>query len=513
MWLLLLVVTLPAFFVFGLRLRKNRHLPPGPKPTFLLGNLFDVPGDKSAPWKVYAEWRKLYGNIIYFRVLQKSVIIINSAEIAHDLLEKRGSIYSCRPHVPMAGDVIGWNWALPLVPYGETFKRHRKYLQQYFSKPSLPKYYSIQRKEAHRLLNDLLEDPDNYRSHIERYAGAIIMEIVFGHRVDSIDDEFLQIASKGGRTIAAAGAVGSHIVDLIPPLRFIPDWIPGSGFKRLPPGTREALAAMREVPFNHVKKKMAAGTARPCYISDLLGDTNGQDEAGVRDTGANVYSAVTKTLASLMSAVIALVTDPVIQARAQAELDTVVGHARLPDFSDRENLPYIQCIISETFRWGVTTPVGKCSVISHGVPHRVTEDDEYNGYFIPKGTTIVANAWFASRAMLHDPEIYPEPETFNPDRFLTGEGRSPQPDPRSCGAFGFGRRRCPGQEIAENTIWIAIVSIFYAFKITPEKDDHGNEVPIDKSFSEHSVRHPQPFKCTIKQRKKRSKELILDVRD
>lgn len=102
------------------------------------------------------------------------------------------------------------------------------------------------------------------------------MEIVFGHRVKSSDDVFLQIASKGGRTIAAAGAVGSHIVDLIPPcmkslsvglspnaniyvlVRFIPDWFPGAGFKRLPPGTREALLAMRDVPFNDVKRRMVS---------------------------------------------------------------------------------------------------------------------------------------------------------------------------------------------------------------------------------------------------------------
>lgn len=502
MWFLLFSLSLIIIIAIGLQQRKNKHLPPGPKPTFILGNLFDVPGDSSAPWKVYAQWGKLYGDIMYFSVLQKSIIVVNSAEVAHDLLEKRSSIYSCRPHVPMAGDVIGWKWALPLVPYGETFKRHRKYLQQYFSKPRLPNYYYIQKEEAHHMLNDILEDPENYRSHIERYAGAIIMEIVFGHRVKSIEDKFLQIASEGGRTIAAAGAVGSHIVDLIPPLRFIPDWIPGSGFKRLPPGTREALAAMREVPFNHVKDKMAVGTARSCYISDLLEDTKGQDEAGVRDTGANVYSAgFDTTLASLMSAITALVVDPVIQARAQAELDTVVGKTRLPDFSDRENLPYIQCIISETFRWGVTTPVG--------VPHRVTQDDEYKGYFIPRGTTVVANAW----AMLHDPTVYPEPEIFNPDRFLTGEGRTPQPDPRACGAFGFGRRGCPGQEFAENTIWIAVVSIFYSFRITPAIDDNGNEIAIDKSHSEHSVRHPQPFKCIIKPRRKHSTELILNVRE
>lgn len=90
-----------------------------------------------------------------------------------------------------------------------------------------------------------------------------------------MNDKYLQIASNGALTIDAAGAVGSHIVDLIPPctricsfnlsapfsltffsVRFIPDWFPGSGFKHLPPGTREALTAMREVPFNFVKEKM-----------------------------------------------------------------------------------------------------------------------------------------------------------------------------------------------------------------------------------------------------------------
>ena len=122
-----------------------------------------------------------------------------------------------------------------------------------------------------------------------------------------------------------------------------------------------------------------------------------------------------------MTAVLALVVDPVVQARAQAELDTFVGKHRLPDFSDRENLPYIQCIISETFRWTVTSSdafrfsdiaplsdgvrqhqwvsafisyVNLLFICSTGVPHRLTEDDIYNGMYIPAGTTIVANSWY-----------------------------------------------------------------------------------------------------------------------
>ncbi|KAJ3563355.1 hypothetical protein NP233_g8990 [Leucocoprinus birnbaumii] len=496
MWAVYLLAISVTIIAYRLSLNRNKHLPPGPKPHFLLGNLFDVPTD--AAWKVYAEWGKKYGDIIYFSVMQKSVIVINSASIAHDLLDKRSAIYSCRPHVPMAGDVIGWNWALPLVPYGEKFRRHRKYLSQYFAKQCLPNYYPIQLKEARRLLNDLLDDPDNYRQHIERLAGAVIMEIVYGHEVKSFDDEFLQVASKGGRTIAAAGAVGAHIVDLIPPLRFIPDWLPGAGFKRLPPGTREDLIAMRDVPFNHVKEKMKAGTARPSYTSTLLEETKFQDEEGIRDTAGNSYSAgFDTTLSALMTAVIALVLDPVIQARAQAELDSVIGRNRLPEFSDRDKLPFIHCIINETFRWGATTPVG--------VPHRLTQDDTYNGYFLPAGTTIIANAW----AMLHDPTMFPDPERFDPDRWLVGEGRTPPPlDPRGP-AFGT----CPGKDIAENTIWIVIVSMLYCFKLTPGLDENGKEIHIDNKHTEHSVRHPKPFKCAIKPRRPNTATLIRDAQE
>ncbi|KAF8484314.1 cytochrome P450 [Gautieria morchelliformis] len=410
--------------------------------------------------------------------MQKSVSVINSAAVAHALLDRRtrSAIYSCRLHVPMAGDVCQFKMTSILVPYGETFSPHRKYLQHF---QTITTYHKMKQNEAHRLLNDILDDLDNYKLHIERMAGSIIMEIVFGHEVKSNDDFFLQVASKGGRTIAAAGAVGAHIVDLILPLRFLPNWLPGTGFKRLPRGTRETLTAMRNVPFNDVKRRMAEGNARHCYITDLLEDTKHQDEEGVRDTGANVYSG---------DVMIALVIDPVIQARAQAELDIVTARNRLPEFSDRRHLPYIQCIISEAFR---------C------VPHRLTRDDTYNGLFLPAGSTVIANSW----AMLHDPTVYPELEKFSPDRFLMAEGHTPQPDPRNV-AFGFGHRACPGMEIAENTIWITIVSMFFAFKITPGFDATGKAIPIDSKHTEHSVRHPKPLKCTIRPRAVNSAVLV-----
>lgn len=76
---------------------------------------------------------------------------------------------------------------------------------------------------------------------------------------------------------------------------------------------------------------------------------------------------------------------PDVQTKAQAELDRVVGRTRLPDFDDRESLPYINAVVKELTRWNVVAPMG--------LPHAALEDDEYNGYFIPKRTIVIANVW------------------------------------------------------------------------------------------------------------------------
>ena len=97
-----------------------------------------------------------------------------------------------------------------------------------------------------------------------------------------------------------------------------------------------------------------------------------------------------------------MVLYPEVQKKAQAEIDAVVGPNRLPDFHDRLSLPYINAIVKESSRWNLVSPLGRPFLIiivatiltnSEGVPHMSTTDDEYNGFYIPKGTVLIANAW------------------------------------------------------------------------------------------------------------------------
>ena len=178
---------------------------------------------------------------------------------------------------------------------------------------------------------------------------------------------------------------------------------------------------------------------------------------------------------------------PEVQRKAQAEIDQVVGNSRLPNFSDQEKLPYVQAVLKEVLRWHPVAPLsvslritifmgGSNMITLTGGPRKVTESDLYEGYYIPAGSTIIANAWYAShncpfsvnptstfhRGMLHDPAVFAEPDRFHPERWL-----SPDAPAFPIQAFGFGARQCPGRILARASILSNIVGILAAFNVTP----------------------------------------------
>jgi len=123
-----------------------------------------------------------------------------------------------------------------------------------------------------------------------------------------------------------------------------------------------------------------------------------------------------------------MILNPRVAKKAQEELDYVVGNERLPDFSDRGNLPYVDALVKEVLRWNPPLPIA--------VPNRAMQDDIYRGYFIPAGATVIQNVW----AICRDPSVYPNPEAFNPERFLKDGKINPlvfNPEGR---VFGAGRR-------------------------------------------------------------------------
>ncbi len=106
-----------------------------------------------------------------------------------------------------------------------------------------------------------------------------------------------------------------------------------------------------------------------------------------------LLSYATKTVSVVLSTMLAFLLYPEVQAKAQAELDAVVGPTWLPNFDDRPQLPYIEAILSEALRWNPVLPMGIHFYTTNvnsahrfvGIAHRSVQEDVYRGYYIPAG--------------------------------------------------------------------------------------------------------------------------------
>ncbi|THH20203.1 hypothetical protein EW146_g1119 [Bondarzewia mesenterica] len=531
-----LVLTLIGFVSIFLALRLCRKrpqfpLPPGPK-TSWFGGVASLP--KSSPWRTYAEWREVYGDIIYIDAFGNPIVILNSAKAAYDLLEKRSARYSSRPVRTMVQEIMGFDWLFSGMPYGSSWRKHRTMFQKYFHAHSSPQYQPIQLKESHVLLRNLLHRPDRLEQHIRRSAVAPVMKILYGHDVPEEGDVFVTLADQAMSAFGKAGLFGTFLVDYIPfptsvpsisPVKHVPYWIPGADFKKQAKDWRKASRAMIDGPFEMVKQRMPSltdgdmawqesGTAIPCFTTSELDEwiKSGRDPEharlikGVAGTsyaaGIDTTAVRPKTVSAVLSFFLVMMLHPEIQRKAQAQIDAVVDTDRLPQFSDRAALPFLDCIILECLRWNPVGPLG--------VAHYVTEDDVYEGYSIPKGTTVMANAW----SILHDEAIYPDPFAFKPERFEDPNKNADLAinDPPSV-AFGFGRRACPGRWLVDDTIWITIASVLAVYTLSKAVDENGVVIEPDTEYTTGLVSRPKPFKCVITPRSESALALVLQTED
>jgi len=479
------------------RWMSRPSLPPGPKGYPLVGNLFDLP--PTHLWEKLGAWGSQYGDFLYVSALGQEMIILNSTKAAEDLLEKRSAKYSDRPVVMMCGEIVGWNQSLALTQYGTRFRETRKYMNKLIgTRASAEKFAPLQQKETAKFLVRVLADPSSLVKQIRKTTGAIILMISHGYSVNEHDDPFVDVVEAAVNGFSECLEPGAFLVDMIPLLRYVPDWLPGAGWKAKAKRYRKLLDDMADIPHQLVKDQMVAGTAIPSFTSELLSSNKltAEAEYTIKWSAASLYSGGADTVVSSISSFyLLMVLHPEVQRKAQEEIDRVVGNDRFPTFADQSSLPYVDALVKEVFRCHPVAPLG--------VPHVATEDDSYKGHFIPKGSLILTNIW----QILHDPEFYSKPSELNPERFL---GDNPEPDPRET-VFGFGRRICPGLNLAQTSVWLTCAMSLAVFDIGKYVDESGNVVEPEIKYSDGTISHPAPFKCTIKPRSEKSAALVASV--
>jgi cytochrome P450 len=181
-WLDIILAALGLYLVKKMLEKSYPPFPPGPKGLPLVGNMLDMP--KMQEWITFAKWGQQYGTYLSFlpkgcmyscnpgaissvTILGQSMVILNSARMAVDVLDKKSSKYSDRPIMQMGGELCGWKEGLVLLPYGERFRNFRKNLHRAIgSQAALTRYMPIQEIEAHRFLQRVLAKPEDLLEHV-----------------------------------------------------------------------------------------------------------------------------------------------------------------------------------------------------------------------------------------------------------------------------------------------------------------------------------------------------------
>ncbi|KAF7364088.1 Cytochrome P450 [Mycena sanguinolenta] len=454
--------------------RSKLPLPPGPKKLPLVGNLLDVPA--TMQWEKWAHWSKEYkSDIIHLDLAGTSVIVLSSVKATEDLLEKRSAIYSDRNDFTMVTELMGFDYNIGLMKYGDQWRTHRRLFNQALNSKMSQTYWPQELHAIRNVLRRLLQTPDNFLAHFKLMSGETIMSIAYGIQVTSSDDPYVSLAVKA---------------NTFPILKYVPSWFPGAGFKRQAAKWRVLARGMMEIPFAETKRQMECGTAPRSFTYDALerlrdsGDAYYEEDVVKATAGTMFIGAADTTPAALGTLVLAMLANPEAQRKAQAEIDSVTGGRRLPDFGDQEFLPYVSAIVKGG-----------------------TALEERISFRNAPCSMVIGNTW----AMLHDEDMYPDPHTFKPERFLLPNGMLNHSVKDPDAAFGYGRRRCPGRHLATSTIWITAANVLATFNINKAVDELGNTIEPTYEYTSGVLTAPVPFKCSITPRSSGVVELIQGI--
>lgn len=360
----------------------------------MIGNLYDLADSEQVRVKV-RQWQRRYGDVFYTKIGATDYIWLSSPKAVKGLMDKKSSIYSSRPYLPLAQDVASGKSRQLFMPYGPDWRNLRKHSHALLNLSAARKYTPVQDFESKVALRELLDQPEQFYTISRRYSTSVIMLVAYGVRVPSFKDPIIAKIFSVLEHLSLMMAPGAFAVETLPTLARLPEWMVGNWCtwgKRAFEHDSKIYLDLWET----LKKTTDAGTARDCFCKDFyLGDPekNGIDNLLAAYTCGGLIEAGSETTATTINNwILAMVQYPEELKKAQEEIDRVVGPDRLPQWDDERDLPFIRAMIKETLRW---RPVNK-----FGMYHSSTEDDWYEKHFIPKDSVVVLNWWYVANPRL-----------------------------------------------------------------------------------------------------------------
>ncbi|OWM76206.1 hypothetical protein CDL15_Pgr009852 [Punica granatum] len=383
------------------------------------------------------------------------VIISSDPETAREILCSPS--FSDRP-VKASAHLLMFERAIGFAPSG-TYWRHLRRIaaSHMFSPRRISGLEGLRGRVADEMVKEVSREMGGrgfveLRGTLQKGSLSNVLESVFGSEsVELLGREELGVLVREGYELMAKFNWEDHF-----PLRLL-DF---NGVKRrcheLALKVRHVLGKVVE---DRKKARVGLGFGNGNDFLSALLSLPEEDQLNDSDTVAVLWEMIfrgTDTVAILLEWIMArMVLHPHVQAKAQQEIDTLVGSGRHVQDSDIPNLPYLQSIVKEALRLHPPGPLLSWARLA-------IRDVHVGKLLVPAGTTAMVNMW----AITHDPSLWKDPWAFNPDRFLEEDVSVMGSDLRLA-PFGAGRRVCPGRAMGLATVHLWLARLLHQFKWLP----------------------------------------------
>ncbi|KAL1007401.1 hypothetical protein UPYG_G00086270 [Umbra pygmaea] len=458
-----LVAMVTLCLVYLLKKYMHKDIPeglkqlPGPKPLPIIGNVLEM---GSNPHLSLTAMSERYGSVYQIQIGMRPVVVLSGIETLHQALIKQGEDFAGRPDL-YSFKLVSDGKSLSFSPDQAGVWRARRKLAlsalRTFStlEGTCPEYACALEehvcKEGKYLVKQLSSVMDADGSfdpfrHIVMSVANVICGMCFGRRYSHDDEELLGLVNMSDEFVQVVGS--GNPADFIPFLRYLPS----STITKFMEINKRFNTFVQRIVNEHYDsydknniRDITDSLIDHCENRKLDDNSNAQlsDEKIVSIVN-DLFGAGFDTISTALSwSLLYLVAYPDIQDRLHQELKEKVGLNRTPCLSDKPNLPQLEAFILELFRHS--------SFLPFTIPHCTTKDTSFSGYFIPKDTCVFINQWQVN----HDPELWKDPSTFNPDRFLSSDGSELNKlEGEKVMIFGIGKRRCIGEVIGRNEVYL-----------------------------------------------------------
>ncbi|KAJ1087394.1 hypothetical protein NDU88_000568 [Pleurodeles waltl] len=462
----------------------GRHLPPGPTPLPIIGNLWTL-GFKM-DHEIFIQMAKTHGNMYTMWLGQEPVVVLNGYHAVRDALIGHSEEVSGRPTTPLFEElsdgkgiifISGDNWkaqrrcglmALRALGVGKKVLEGRIQTEAQFL------------LESFAMMKGKATDPFTAIVHS---VSNVISTVTFGHRFSRDDSDFAQLIEATDFLINMMGSIWGRLFDVFP-------WL----MRHLPGGQQKMFkfnAFMCQFLEKEIRCHKESGTPEEpqdiidFYLSQMskASDkmTSALNEENLIRLVIDIFMAGTETTTTtLLWSIIHMLNHQDIQVKVQQELDAVLGPTQVINYEDRKRLPYTNAVVHEINRIS--------DVVSVGIVRQVIKETMLQGVHLKKDTIILPNI----ASVLYDPECWETPRQFNPSHFLDKEGNFIANE--AFLPFSAGHRVCLGEQLARTVNFLFFTNLLRAY--TLQLPEGVKQASLD--YQLRSTVKPLPFEmCAV----------------